>query len=249
MAKTWADPAELVGKDACDAQGDKVGSIESAWVSDQTGELEFVGVKSGTLFGTTHIVPARDATLDAEGAVVLPYGRERIESAPDFDVSARMTRTDEDRIHAHYRSQASPGAISGAPLSDESEVRMPLREEHLEVGKREVADEVVRLRKVVRTETEHVPIDLRREEIHVERMPASEASALGITDEPFVESETIMRSSHEEPVVERSQRVSGEVRAYKTVESEQQTISGDVRHEDFEVDRDVEGERRPRDRL
>src|SRR2546423_15287435 len=49
---------------------------------------------------------------------------------------------------------------------------IPLYEESLNVGKREVEAGSVRLRKIVRTETVSQPIELRHEELVIDREPA-----------------------------------------------------------------------------
>src|SRR5437588_5149152 len=54
-------------------------------------------------------------------------------------------------------------------------VVIPLYEETVNVGKREVETGAVRLRKVVRTETVNQPVQLRHEEIVIDREPANGA--------------------------------------------------------------------------
>ena len=110
-----------------------------------------------------------------------------------------------------------------------------LREEELAVGKREVQAGGVRLRKVVRTEHEEVPVELKREEVQIERIPASEVNAS--TTDAFQNEEIDVPVMREEPVVEKQAHVTGGVRVSKDVETETQTVGGEVRREDVDVDR------------
>ena len=111
---------------------------------------------------------------------------------------------------------------------------MQLSEESVSVGKREVDAGGVRLRKVVRTETVNQPVELQREELVVERVPASGQPASG---SQFKEQQIYMPLRREEAVVSKQAHVREEVRLGKRTETEQQNISTTVRKEDVEVDR------------
>ena len=56
------------------------------------------------------------------------------------------------------------------------EASVKLTEEQVKVGKREVTAGGVRLRKFIRTETVNQPVELRREELVIERVPANETT-------------------------------------------------------------------------
>lgn len=79
------------------------------------------------------------------------------------------------------------------------------------------------------------PVELQREEIVVERVPTSEAST-SATGADFSEEEIYVPLRREEPVVAEETRVRAEVRVGKRRETEQQTISDTVRHEDVEIE-------------
>jgi uncharacterized protein (TIGR02271 family) len=118
--------------------------------------------------------------------------------------------------------------------SERTELEMPQVEEELKVGKRAAQAGEVRLHKVVRTEHKEIPVDLRREEVHVERTPAS-----GTTRAPgdaFREEEVRVPVMEEEPVVGKEARVTGEVRVKKDVGTERRTVGGDVRKTDVEIE-------------
>ncbi len=122
---------------------------------------------------------------------------------------------------------------------------MPLREEELKVGKRQVTTGGIRLRKIVRTETVQQPVELQREEIQVEHVPASEVTER--EHEPagkaFEGEEIFIPLRREEAVVEKEVRTREEVRARKARETERQTVSGEVRKEEAEIEQERRGER------
>lgn len=108
-----------------------------------------------------------------------------------------------------------------------------LSEEELQVGTREVESGRVRLRKVVRTEHQEVPVELRREEVTIERVSADNAD---VPDDAFSDQEIEVPVMREEAVVGKEARVTGEVRLNKQVNTETQNVGGDVRREDVETE-------------
>ncbi|GAC1443350.1 MAG: hypothetical protein NVSMB52_01590 [Chloroflexota bacterium] len=108
-----------------------------------------------------------------------------------------------------------------------------LSEEQLKVETREVESGKVRLRKVTNTEHTEVPVELRREQVSIERVSATETSVPG---NAFQDQEIEVPVMHQEPVVSKEAQVVGGVRLDKSVETETRTVGGDVRKEDVEID-------------
>jgi uncharacterized protein (TIGR02271 family) len=114
---------------------------------------------------------------------------------------------------------------------------MQLSEEELKVGKREVEAGGVRLRKIVRTETVNQPVQLKREEIVIERVPAGQGkSQQPASGKTFANEEIYIPLRREEAVVEKKARVREEVRVSKESQTDQQQISEKVRREDVEIE-------------
>ena len=60
----------VIGRDVYDESGNKIGSASEVYLDDQTGQPEWVTVKTG-LFGTKEsFVPIRDADLTDDGVRV-----------------------------------------------------------------------------------------------------------------------------------------------------------------------------------
>ena len=121
------------------------------------------------------------------------------------------------------------------------EIRIVLHKENLTVGKREVDGGDVHIRKTVHTEQVNVPVELRREEAAIERIPASEVRA-GSSANAFKEETVELTLHREEAVVSKEAQVTGAVRVSKTAHTETQNISDSVRSEDVEVVRDGQTE-------
>lgn len=261
-------PEQLYGYTLNDSTGNKIGDVDGVWVDDATSDLEFIGVKTGFLMGKTHLMPARDAQI-SDGTVQVPYSKDQIHGAPTFGTDAELSPEDEDSIYSYYnldRSTApSPSGLAGGRTdtadtgTNYQDTRttgtdyertsrntgtdsqgITLSEEELQVGKRQVQAGQVRIRKVVRTEHVTEPVELRREDVEIERVDASGAS---VGDNAFQEQTIQVPVMREEPVVATQAHVTGRVQVNKDVETETRTVEGDVRSEDVEVDRDVDGGR------
>ena len=122
---------------------------------------------------------------------------------------------------------------SQGETSPESTIEVPLSEEEVKVGKRTVGAGEVKLHKTITTEQVNVPVELKHEDIVVERVPAHEIAA---GKESFQEEQIKIPLSSEEPVVEKETRVTGGVRVRKTEGIEERTISESVRREDVDID-------------
>ena len=121
------------------------------------------------------------------------------------------------------------------------EIQIILHEEQLRVGKREVSAGEVQLRKTVRTEQVNVPVELRREDVTIERVAAGDVRDVN-TAEAFKEEVIDVPLTREEVVVSKEAQVTGAVRLHKTAETETQQVSEQVRKEDVEVIRDGQTE-------
>ena len=115
---------------------------------------------------------------------------------------------------------------------------IPLYGESLNVGKREVEAGAVRLRKIVRTETVNQPIELRHEEVVIDREPAgaqTTASANETLNQQFQEGETVIRLQREEPVIEKQVQPTGRIVVQTRMAGQQTNVQVQVRREDIDV--------------
>lgn len=235
------DDLDLRGYVMRDTKGHTVGNVASYWSDPGSGRVLFAAVKTGMLRSAIHLVPLHHARLDEERRVLhVPYERTRVLDAPTHAPDRPLAREEADAALAHYRA-APPGTTLGSPATAAGDV--PLHEEKVHVDKRVVEAGGVRLRKVVRRETIHVPVEILREEIVVERVGPNEAPPPQgdpgrIPEEPFREGAMFLPTWQEEPVVSKSTEVIGGVRASRHLETTRETVKTDVRREDVEVERE-----------
>ena len=114
---------------------------------------------------------------------------------------------------------------------------MPVVEERLEVEKRPVERGAVEVRKTVETEQQTVPVELTREEVHVEQRdvparPASEADVAGAFEEGTIR----VPVRGEEAVARKETVVTGEVVIDKSKTTQTEQVTNTVRRERVEVD-------------
>src|SRR5687768_4380733 len=82
-----------------DRAEEKVGTVESVWL-DHNNQPAYLSIRSGWLgMGRTYVVPAQNVDVSERRRVLrLPYTIEQLKGAPDFDATAQLQSTDEDRI-------------------------------------------------------------------------------------------------------------------------------------------------------
>jgi uncharacterized protein (TIGR02271 family) len=120
--------------------------------------------------------------------------------------------------------------------SDQEEV-IPVVEEQLVVGKRDVSRGGVRVRSYVTEVPVHEQVRLRNEHVSVERRAVDQP--LSAADEDAFRERTIdMTATGEEAVIGKNARVVEELVVSKTAEEHVEDVNDTVRRTDVEVDRD-----------
>lgn len=234
--------------DVYDAADQHIGSTTALWM-DKYNQPAFIGIKTTRIFGKTHVIPAWGAEVNHKTERIrLPCPKEVIDGAPTFSPDDELDYDRERQIVEYFRAKGAcqPRAQATTPTTETAgpeparqetarETVIPLHEEQVKVGTRPVEAGGVRLRKVVRTETVQTPVEVRHEEIQIERTPATGQT----TSEKAFEAEDIyIPLRREEAVVEKETRVREEVHARKAEVAEQRTVSGEVRKEDVEVEKE-----------
>jgi len=115
------------------------------------------------------------------------------------------------------------------------DIRVPVVEE-LVVGKRQEAEDRVRIHKEVMAEQQSVPVTRQHEEAVVERAPVSGVTDVDVSD-AFREWDIDVPVMGEEAVVGKRVREGEEVRLRKEAVTEQQQVSDMMRKERVIVDR------------
>ena len=139
--------------------------------------------------------------------------------------------TDDDFYnHDHFNED---NLYRNRKSGNEDQTTIPVIEEELHVGKREVAKGGIRLRsRIVENEVQE-NINLREEKIHVERTPVNRAA--NVTDLKEEQIEVTERA--EVPVVSKEARVVEEVSLNKEVTEKEESVKDTVRSTEVDIER------------
>jgi uncharacterized protein (TIGR02271 family) len=154
-----------------------------------------------------------------------------------LDQSGAVDMSERGGQSAYAASGTADYASSGTPVAEpaHTEATIPIIEEQLNVGKKEVETGRTRLRSRIIERPVEESLRLREEHVHVERntvdRPATEADLSS-----FKEGEIELTEHAEVPVVAKEARVVEEVRVGKDVEEREETITGTVRKTEVDVE-------------
>ena len=134
---------------------------------------------------------------------------------------------------------------TGERAATEGEIRVPIMEERLQVEKREVELGAVEVRKDVTSENVSVPVELSREEVHVERVDVNDrpVAAGDLAKGSFEEGTIRVPVRGEEAVANKEAVVTGEVVINRERTTERQTVTDTVRKERVDVNENYQRDR------
>jgi len=257
---TQFDVKTLTGSTVVDSSGGKIGKVGQVYLDDQTGEPQWVTVKTGLFGGKESFVPLAASRVDGDQLVV-DATKDKVSGAPQVDEDGHISEQEEAEIYRYYGVSAagsygttgttgtyettgttdrsagyerSAGQDTSGPNTDDAMTRS---EEHLVAGTQQVEAGKARLRKYVVTDTESVQVPVSHEEVRLEREPITDAnrdaaySGGDITEE---EHEVTLRA--EKPVVGTETEAVERVRLGKETVTDTETVSGEVRKEQIEFD-------------
>jgi len=267
---TQNDIQRLFGADVYETDGTKIGSAGQVYLDDQSGNPEWVSVRTG-LFGTKEsFVPLEGATF-SDDRIVVPFDKDRVKNAPRIDADGDLSPAEEDELYSYYGMSSTGGRLAGGTTTDTTvgdytdrtettttagyagdrdtvgydtsgpttDDAMTRSEERLVAGTRREQAGKARLRKYVVTEQQQVTVPVSREEVRLEREPITDANIGNAMDGPAIseeEHEVILHA--ERPVVDTEAVPVERVRLNKETVTEQQSVSGEVRKEQIELDAD-----------
>jgi uncharacterized protein (TIGR02271 family) len=246
------------GATMIDADGDKIGTVDSIYLDDQTGEPEWALVNTG-LFGTkSSFVPLAQAASSGD-QVQVPYDKQLVKDAPRVDTDQHLSEAEEQQLWRHYGldydsryttdtadrdrdgvyddvQDSAVGRDTSGPTTDDAMTRS---EEELRVGTTQRERGRARLRKYVTTETQQVTVPVQREEVRVEREPITDANLDAATSGPAISEEEHEVTLREEEVVVDKRAVPKErVRLDTETVTDERQVSEEVRKEQIQVEGD-----------
>jgi uncharacterized protein (TIGR02271 family) len=152
-------------------------------------------------------------------------------------------RMDNDRLYVGAEGRRYFDATTET-RGNQGEIRVPVVEERLQVSKEQAELGSVDIHKSVETEQVNVPVELRHEEVTVDRVDVKDRPvAAGEVDDLFQEGTIRVPVRGEQAVVEKETVVTGEVVVDKQAQTERQTVSDTVRKEHVDVDENYRRDR------
>jgi uncharacterized protein (TIGR02271 family) len=98
---TLEDVQHWRGRPAVDANGDKIGTIEDVYLDRQSGDPEWVAVKTGLLGSRVSFAPVRDASASGDD-VRIAHPKDKVKDAPNIDPDGELSPEEERRLYEHY---------------------------------------------------------------------------------------------------------------------------------------------------
>jgi len=228
--------------------GDTIGKVDELLIDTTAQRVRYLGVDldRSLLSGQSHsgkvLIPIESVRLDRHDRVLLnSVGSSEIMTLPTYDASMFGANTGINTSNTLRQDQNI-----GNRLDTEHEERLTLSEEELAVGKRRVASGEVEVGK--RVETQHVreTVPVMREEVTIERRPAT---GMG-TAATIEEGEIRVPLAHEEVIVEKRVVPKEELVIKKHQVQGEQVVEDEVRRERVEVNRtgdvNLREDRKPR---
>ena len=265
------------GANVLSEDGAVLGPMGQLYVDDATGEPSWVTVATHTAGNPESFAPLNGATLDGQD-VRLPYTHAKVYESPKMSQDGHLSPEEEQHLLRYYGLMASKDddanlttspsgnrssradAFAGRPDTEvrrtdgDDDVTMTRSEEQLRVGTELRETERVRLVKRVVTEEVTMTVQIRREELVVERVPVKDGAPLyddgagsfskAERDRLYSAVETAFSGDvvemvlyEEKPRVEVDVVPIERVRLSREAHTHDETITGQVRKEVIETER------------
>jgi uncharacterized protein (TIGR02271 family) len=219
---------DCLGWEVIDQGGNKLGTVTEMLIDTEREMVDSIIVNRRLR------VPAADLAL-RDGHVVIRGIFEGGELHPNESAESGMADEDNNYPVSPPRAQNTRSIAGVTREAQENEIRIPVIEEELRIGKRTVKRGGAR----IQTRVEEVPVQekvaLHEENVTVERRPANRLveNAPGAFKEGTIE----VTEMSEVPVIDKQVRVSEEIVVNKEVTEHEETVRDTVRRRDVEVDK------------
>lgn len=228
MGTTYQEPMSSHDELSAGTYGSGSGNLQTSMGSSNpsTGSDSLKGASSGSLSGSSSSLQGSSLEGSAKSTG----------SMQDTSLTgSSMSGSSSSSLTGSSASSLSGSQLSGSQQRDTNTAAIPVVQEQLKVGKREVQRGGVRVfSRVVETPVNE-SIGLREEHVNVQRRAVDEP--ISTTDATAFKEQSIeMRETAEEAVVEKSARVVEEVTINKEVTQREQQINDTVRHTEVEVE-------------
>jgi uncharacterized protein (TIGR02271 family) len=229
------------------AAGGLIGALVGSGVPEDEAQVYAEGVRRGgtlvTINSSDEMADEAVAALEASDPVNVEQREADLRTAgwERFDPTAEPLSAEELQVErAAFSAERASTTERPASVASDADAVLPVIEEELSVGKREVQRGRVRVHtRVVETPVEE-QVRLREERVNVERRPV-DREVTAADANLFKEQQFELRETAEQVVVNKEARVVEEVVIDKDVTEHTETISDTVRRTDVEVERTAGG--------
>jgi uncharacterized protein (TIGR02271 family) len=218
------------------AGGGLIGGLVGLGIPDEDANMYAEGVRRG---GTLVTVRTDDAMADRAADILEHHGAVDLDKRgaewrqggwSRFDTNAKPYTTQEIDT---ARTSAATTSTTSRNL-DQGEAVLPVVEEELQVGKRQVQRGGARIHTKIEEKPVEEQVNLREERVRVERRPVDRPVDAASGD-LFKEQSYEVTETAEEPVVQKRARVVEEVVLNKDVQERTETVRDTVRRQDVHV--------------
>ncbi len=167
------------------------------------------------------------------GSIMVTATVEQNDAAKAIDILEELGTVNLNERETSWRKEGWQG-YENTGGSEKGDAIIPLVEEELTIGKRQVRDGHVKVRSYVVESPVSEQVNLRRERVHVERRPVDRAAVVG--EDAFRERTIDAQAISEEAIVTKTARIREEVVVSKETDMRIETVTDTVRRTDVEVE-------------
>ncbi|CAM3520119.1 PRC and DUF2382 domain-containing protein [Deinococcus frigens] len=187
LGTEYHDPT---GQTAYGMNGDKIGTIRGALAEPETGKIRYLIVDAGGWFSSKEVVvPVGMSTFEGEEVHFTNLTKDQVMEMREYRMGEEYSDDDQasdERVlraaHKDYQVDESNYAAKAGYREDDAMYQTPdklrLLEERLMVNKDRFVAGSVEVGKRVETHQENVNVDLKREEVVIERHAVTDARAV-----------------------------------------------------------------------
>ncbi|WP_242919557.1 YsnF/AvaK domain-containing protein [Pontibacter liquoris] len=244
--------------DVSDRRNADVAATGTVLDTHEEEDTDSIGEFFRNLFGSDKDKHEHYAEVARRGSIVTVHAQSADEAERAADILDNHGAIDIDEHATKYQAGAGMGAAAtgqamGAAATDKNldvtgtdrTKSIPIIEENLQVGKREVQTGGVRIRSRIVERPVEERLRLREEHVWAERRPVNRPATEADLNS-FKEGEMEMTERAEVPVVNKEARVVEEVNLGKKVEEREESIKDTVRKTDVDIEKLTPEEERNR---
>ncbi len=221
----------LVGAGAGGLTGGLIGALVGSGIPEDTAREYESGIKSGgTMLGVTPRSSEDAAFFEREWT---NCGGTNVYSSFGRSAATTTTTNTDVRTNTAYASGQEFSNVNRS--ASQGEAVIPVTEEEVHVGKREVESGGVRVQSHIEERPVEERVNVREEHVHVDRRPVNRPITEGDMS-AFKEGTIEVRERAEQPVVSKEARVVEEVVVGKDVTEHTETVRDTVRRTDVDVE-------------